>query len=694
MPLEWNDPNPSSTAANGSFSSSDPAPQVDGTGLGEIKRGAERIQVSDKTMINARADVNQLLPLKYHWAWEKYLAGCNNHWMPTEVAMQADIALWKSRDGLTADERLMISRNLGFFATSESLVANNIVLAIYRHLTNPECRQYLLRQAFEEAIHTHTFQYICESLGLDEGELFNMYREIPSITEKAAWALEYTRSFANPHFQTGTPEHDQSFLRDLIAFYVIFEGMWFYTGFAQILSLGRRNKMIGIAEMYQYILRDECVTGDTEVLTPQGWIPVTEVSYVTQLAQWDEGHISFVHPVALSKTQVEETYRFCNEQGHVDQKVSAHHRVLYKSRHGNLVVKEAKDATPSNGFFLNAGTKSEGTRQSLTAHEKFLIALQADGTLPSDRYTGKHSGVRPVRFTLAKSCKQEKLQDILQDLGFDYAVSADRPGQHTYRVKVPLTYCLTKALEDWIDLKDVTFDWCQEFIAEVVQWDGHVKPYSTDSLVYCSTNKRNIDTVQAVAVLCGYRTHIGHQADERRESYKDYYRLSILRQFDCTRGLAVKKEHIAGTEMVYGIQVPSSFLLIRRNGAVSVTGNSVHLNFGIDVINQIKIENPHLWSSSFQDEVRRMLQEACELEVAYSHDTMPNGFLGLNAAQCEAYMHFIVNRRCEQLGMGPIFANTQNPFPWMSEIIDLQKEKNFFETRVVDYQSGGTLSWE
>ncbi len=694
MPLEWNDPNPTSTQGNGQFFPEGPAGPVDGTGLGEIERGAGRIQVSDKTMINARADVNQLLPLKYHWAWEKYLAGCNNHWMPTEVAMQADIALWKSPQGLTADERLMISRNLGFFATSESLVANNIVLAIYRHLTNPECRQYLLRQAFEEAIHTHTFQYICESLGLDEGALFNMYREIPSITEKAAWALEYTRSFSDPHFQTGTPNHDQAFLRDLIAFYVIFEGMWFYTGFAQILSLGRRNKMIGIAEMYQYILRDECVTGDTEVLTPRGWMPVTEVSYATPLAQWDEGHISFVHPVALSKTQVTETYWFHNQQGHVDQRVSANHRILYRSRHGNLVVKSAKDATPSNGFFLNAGTKMGGTRQSLTSYEKFLIALQADGTLPSDRYTGKLSGIRPVTFMLSKTRKQERLEKLLQDLDFDYAMSSDSLGRRTYRVKVPLTCRLTKNLEDWIDLEDVTLAWCQEFIAEVVQWDGHVKPYSVDSLVYCSTNKRNIDAVQSIAVLCGYRTHIGHQTDDRKESYQDSYRLSILRQSDRTKGLAVKKELVPGDTVVYGIQVPSSFLLVRRNGAVSVTGNSVHLNFGIDVINQIKIENPHLWTPAFQEEVRRMLREACELEVAYSHDTMPHGFLGLNAAQCEAYMHFIVNRRCEQLGMGPLFANTQNPFPWMSEIIDLQKEKNFFETRVVDYQSGGTLSWD
>ncbi|PRY00902.1 ribonucleotide-diphosphate reductase subunit beta [Allonocardiopsis opalescens] len=348
------------------------------TGLEAIERGAGRVEVGDKAMINARADVNQLLPLKYRWAWDKYLAGCRNQWMPTEVGMQADIALWKSRDGLTADERLMIKRNLGFFATSESLVANNIVLAVYRHLTNPECRQYLLRQAFEEAVHTHTFQYICESLGLDEGELFNMYREVPSITDKAAWALDYTRNLEDPEFRTGTPEADRAFLRDLVAFYVVFEGMWFYTGFAQILALGRRNKMVGVAEQYQYILRDE----------------------------------------------------------------------------------------------------------------------------------------------------------------------------------------------------------------------------------------------------------------------------------------------------------------------------SIHLNFGIDAINQIRIENPHLWTEDFQREVRGMLAEGCELEVAYGRDTMPNGMLGLNAEQCERYMHVIANRRAAQLGLAPIYGETENPFPWMSELMDLNKEKNFFETRVIEYQTGGGLDWD
>jgi ribonucleoside-diphosphate reductase beta chain len=376
--LDWTDPVPAPSVLVLTQPTAADIAGPDPTGLGGIERGAARVRVDDKAMINCRADVNQLLPLKYRWAWEKYLSGCNNHWMPTEISMQADIALWKSPTALTDDERRAIKRNLGFFAASESLVANNIVLAIYRHLTNPECRQYLLRQAFEEAVHTHTFQYIVESLGLDEGELFNMYREVPSITEKASWALKYTQHLSDPSFSTGESDTDQAFLRDLIAFYVVFEGMWFYTGFAQILSLGRRNKMVGIAEQYQYILRDE----------------------------------------------------------------------------------------------------------------------------------------------------------------------------------------------------------------------------------------------------------------------------------------------------------------------------SIHLNFGIDVINQIKAENPHLWSDAFQAEVRGMLRSAAELEAAYGRDTMPNGFLGLSAGLCEQYMHFIANRRCGQLGLEPVFPFTENPFPWMSEAMDLKKEKNFFETRVIEYQNGGSLAWD
>ena len=348
------------------------------TGLEDLEMGAARIQVDDKKIINCRADLNQLVPFKYTWAWDKYLAGCANHWMPNEINMAADIALWRDPNGLTEDERTIIMRNLGFFSTADSLVANNLVLAVYRHITNPECRQYLLRQAFEEALHTHSYQYVIESLGLDEALVFNMYREIPCVATKAAWALPYTQSLGDPEFNTGSFEDNQRLLRDLIAFYVVFEGIFFYVGFTQVLAMGRRGKMVGTSEVFQYILRDE----------------------------------------------------------------------------------------------------------------------------------------------------------------------------------------------------------------------------------------------------------------------------------------------------------------------------SMHCNFGIDVINQIKIENPELWSAEFQQEAIDMVRKGVELEIQYARDTMPRGVLGLNAEMFSNYVQYIANRRCAQIGLPEQYPGAENTFPWMSEMMDLKKEKNFFETRVIEYQAGGTLSWD
>ena len=337
-----------------------------------------RVTVDDKKVINSKADVNQLVPFKYKWAWEKYLAACANHWMPQEINMSRDIELWKDPRGLTEDERRVVKRNLGFFVTADSLAANNIVLGTYRHITAPECRQYLLRQAFEEAIHTHAYQYIVESLDLEESEIFNAYHEVTSIREKDEFLVPFIDTLTDPAFVTGTPEADRKLLRSLIVFSCLMEGLFFYVGFVQILAMGRQNKMTGASEQYQYILRDE----------------------------------------------------------------------------------------------------------------------------------------------------------------------------------------------------------------------------------------------------------------------------------------------------------------------------SMHCNFGIDLVNQIKLENPQLWTPEFREEIQALFRQAVELEYRYAEDTMPRGVLGLNAPMFKEYLRFIANRRCQQIGLDTLYPGAANPFPWMSEMIDLKKERNFFETRVIEYQTGGALSWD
>jgi len=251
------------------------------------------INVEDKKLVNCNAvDVNQLMPLKYKWAWEHYLNGCNNNWLPSEVPMQKDIELWKSNT-LTEDERMVIKRNLGFFSTGESLVGNNIVLSIFKHITNPEARQYLLRQAFEEAVHTHTFHYIVESLNLDSREIFNMYQEVDSIKGKDQFVMSLTESILRPDFTTETTEGLQEFIKNLVGFYVIMEGIFFYSGFVMILSFHRQNRMTGIGEQFQYILRDESIhlnfgvdlINTLRLENPEAWTPQLQAEIVTMIEQ-------------------------------------------------------------------------------------------------------------------------------------------------------------------------------------------------------------------------------------------------------------------------------------------------------------------------------------------------------------------------------------------------------------------------
>lgn len=213
-----------------------------------------------KSILNCgTTDPNKILPMKYKWAREHYKNGVANNWVPEEVNMQEDVETWKSSTGLTDDERRVILWNMGFFSTAESLTANNIVLIIYRHITNPECRQYLLRQAYEEAIHTDTFIYCCDTLGLNPDDVYTMYQTVPSITDKDTFVVDMTKSIMDPLFSTEGTDNIQRFVHDLVGFYLIMEGIFFYAGFVMMLSFLRQHKMVGVGEQFQFILRDESV---------------------------------------------------------------------------------------------------------------------------------------------------------------------------------------------------------------------------------------------------------------------------------------------------------------------------------------------------------------------------------------------------------------------------------------------------
>jgi ribonucleoside-diphosphate reductase beta chain len=223
-----------------------------------ISKTSQKVDINQRRVINgADADVIQLYPMRHKFAWEAYNTGNANHWLPTEISMQKDIEQWKSPTFLSEDERKALKTVLGFFSTADSIAANNIVIALYRHITSPECRMYLLRQGYEEAIHTHAYQYIVESLGMDESRIFNMYREVESIYNKDNLVLNLNEGIFDPNFKTGTFENDQLFLENLIVFSLIMEGIFFYSSFAVMFGFQRQNKLTGSAEQIQYIMRDE-----------------------------------------------------------------------------------------------------------------------------------------------------------------------------------------------------------------------------------------------------------------------------------------------------------------------------------------------------------------------------------------------------------------------------------------------------
>ncbi len=223
-----------------------------------INVGAKPVDINQRKIINGGdADVMQLYPMRHTFAWDAYTVGNSNHWLPTEISMQRDIEQWKAPNVLTADERKAFETVLGFFTTADSIAANNIVLAVYKHITSPECRMYLLRQGYEEAIHTHAYQYIVESLGMDESKIFNMYREVESIYNKDNMILSMNEGIFDPNFKTGTFENDQKFLENLCVFSLIMEGIFFYSSFAVMFGFQRQNKLTGSAEQIQYIMRDE-----------------------------------------------------------------------------------------------------------------------------------------------------------------------------------------------------------------------------------------------------------------------------------------------------------------------------------------------------------------------------------------------------------------------------------------------------
>lgn len=199
----------------------------------------------------------QLMPFQYPWAWDEFKNLCKNHWLPQEISMASDISQWKGQHYLTNDERHLIKKILAFFANTDVLVGDNIIMAIYKHITNPECRQYLTAQAFQESIHSWSYSHIVESLSMDQQEVFSEFKRVGTIKDKHDFQAQFMEGVLSENFSTQNKEGRALFLKNLCAYYVGMEGMQFYSAFVLLLNFKRRNLLVGTSEQLEYIVRDE-----------------------------------------------------------------------------------------------------------------------------------------------------------------------------------------------------------------------------------------------------------------------------------------------------------------------------------------------------------------------------------------------------------------------------------------------------
>ncbi len=265
--LDWDDPLANKPVTHDT-TGQDVPPEIVRTSLEKISsQSAEKeaaiepsadtrpVNPNDKRVINGMTDINQLAPFKYPWAWDYFLNANKNHWTPLDINMSQDIHDYHHK--LTTEERHVYENVLSYLTTSDILAMRNIGLAVMEKMTAPELQIYQARQVYEESLHTWTYQHCIETLGLDQGEIYNRYRVVPEITQKIQIANRRLDSVLRPDIDLRDPDELMNFVMAYLFFAAVFEGCWFYNGFSPIFSLQRRGLMKGTAEQLQYIMRDE-----------------------------------------------------------------------------------------------------------------------------------------------------------------------------------------------------------------------------------------------------------------------------------------------------------------------------------------------------------------------------------------------------------------------------------------------------
>lgn len=383
----------------------------------------------------------------------------------------------------------------------------------------------------------------------------------------------------------------------------------------------------------------EAFAAGTELLTPEGWKNIEDVTEEDKVAQYDPetNGISFAAPKLVDPHFSPEVYEIVSNNGNGRQIVSGGHRVYLeeKVKKNNSCtewvgkVYEARDLENVNlnsahRRFRSAGLAPSRASSGMTAEDRLKVAIQADGSFlvgSTPRYTGELCGFIPTYFLLTKLRKQTRLSELAQHSGWGLRDKGfDGRGQHKFILETPPTEVggRTKKFKDWWKLDEITLEWARDFVEELGLWDGHTLK-GGNGVTYYTVEKDNADFAVAVATLAGYRSRTTVRVDDRKESYRDCYVVNITVNKDTVNSQSMSVRPV-DPQMVYCVQVPTTYLVTRNGESPIISGNCVHAksySYIFQTLNSSEeIEDAFDWS-----EANEYLQAKAKLILDYYDDT-------------------------------------------------------------------------
>ncbi len=625
-------------------------------------------------------------PFEYPQAFTYWDLQQASHWLPNEISLASDINDWKLN--LTEAEKNVIGHILKGFTQSEIFIQEYWGQMVGNWFKIPELMMMSSTFSAFESIHAVSYAYLNQSLGLED---FDAFLHEPSAKAKIDRLI---------NTKGNTKEE---IARSLAIFSAFNEGVNLFSSFAVLLNFSRFNKLKGVGQIIAYSIKDECYSDDTEILTPEGFKLFSELKEGEKVAQFDPSNeqISFVVPSRILKKEYKgEMVNFTNQKLALKAQVTPGHQMLYRwtdkdndnwkfQKASDLTVKSPHKTIPVAGYAV-------GEINELTPHQKFLIALQADGNLP-DRYTGEKVGTVPAFFNLVKERKISKLRLILKETGYSYkekSIEKGKSNQIRFTVNIPIDQIIDKTFS-WVSLDNVSSIWANAFIEEAISWAGHIPPADknvSNYKYYSSIDPLNVDKLQAVASLAGRWTTRSLQKDNRSENYSDVHRLYIHEMKEKRLGL-VEKTYSDYNGYVYCVTVPTSAIIVRRKGSVFISGNCLHSDAGCWLFRTLIKEFPEIWTDSLKKDIYEAARLTIELEDSFISKAFSFGEIqGITESQLKNFIRFRANTKLEDLGLKKNWKNIDKKeidnMAWFDVLSAGVSHGDFFAIKVDSYSKG------